>query len=889
MRARIIFNRLLMVPWVRGRIRIVSLSRCVAALLLVAIGAPAGAHSPHHVIDDLEISPDYARDSTVFVLIYTYLMRSDKGAGSWRQLVNGLDTPYILTDVEMSNDFASDQAVFVATEGSGVYKSDDRGESWSAFNAGLSQKNIGKLLTAVSGDNQVLLAAGVSRGLFASATGTPDWRRVMSDDVQVTALRQIHTDSGRFVLVGDSNGGIWKSEGDLLEWERIAWLDGVGRITAFAAGRSADGKGMFLVGTASAGLLEVSPDGAVVGNLSKSWPLRTVNCKGRQLEAPLPDLNIQDIETGNDGEDILVTTWNTAVRISRDGGKSWSLADEGLRCNAQADAPAFSVSHFRGLAIDGFGDGDWFLASFEGLYRSDNQGKTWVQFETMPVSLIRGMAISPSSDGGQHALILTTYGGGAYAGLDQGRSWHVLNKGLVTTRLSDAAFVPGSSGDDLRVFALADERLLELESVEDGWVASSLVYRGWRRRIGAGLEKYLGFSSEYGKDLFLDYSERHGVWPMQIDLSPSFVQDGTMLVGFRRRGIWVSKDGGETWDREWSGPRDYVTDLVVSPRFDVDGTAFSAVRGAGVYVTRDRSESWKRASTGLDYLGDWKPAASPNHNIDPPISRAITDVVLAVSPDFAEDSTVLAGSAAGVFRSRNAAIDWQKLRVLEPGQNESTIALAISPEFHTDRFLIASLKGRGLWASNDGGESFHQMGESLLRDNAEVRFIAFSPTFQSDGIIYAASDWDLWKSGDSGANWSRIPRPFRYEDWRGESPGPVWFEGNWARESGPEFSASVQTGSDHKGDRATLNFYGQTISWFGERGPSAGKARVSIDGSMVEIVDLYNDSVVPRSRIWTANGLEKAPHRIVIEVLGEKNPQSSGYRVTVDSIDVERD
>ena len=108
------------------------------------------------------------------------------------------------------------------------------------------------------------------------------------------------------------------------------------------------------------------------------------------------------------------------------------------------------------------------------------------------------------------------------------------------------------------------------------------------------------------------------------------------------------------------------------------------------------------------------------------------------------------------------------------------------------------------------------------------------------------------------------------------------------REAGPEYSASVQTGTDHEGDQATLNFYGRTISWFGERGPSAGKARVSIDGSLVEIVDLYNDSLAPRSRIWAVDGLEEAPHRIVIEVLGEKNPNSTGNRVTVDSIDVER-
>jgi len=858
----------------------------VFALALLGVCTSANAHSPHHVIDELEISPNYSNDSTLFVLLYKYLLRSDNAAGSWQQLVNGLDTPYILTDVVTSRRFASDQIVFVSTEGSGIYKSTDRGDSWSQFNAGLTRKKIGKLITAIRGERQVLLAAGVSRGMFMSSVDQANWRRVMSDDVQITALAQLHYGTNGPVFAGDSNGGIWKSTGSLSDWKRIARLKGVGRITSFARAAGEDGE--ILVGTGSAGLLSLSADGAVTGKLSESWPLRTNDCRGRQLAEPEPDLHIRDVETTDDGRNIFVTTWHSAVWMSRDAGRSWNLADEGLRCNSQADSPAFSVPHFRDLETDSSGQGEWFLASFEGLYRSVDEGKTWTQYETMPISLIRGMAVSPAFAHGEHALILTTYGGGAYVGLDNGQNWHVVNRGLVTTRLSDAAFVPGSSRPGFRVFALADERLLELEDVESGWTASSLVYRGWRRRIGAGLEKYLGFSSKYGKDLFLDYSERYGVWPMQIEVSPSFSRDGFMLLGFRRRGIWVSEDGGSTWDREWDGPRDYVTDMKMSPGFDVDGTAFAGIRGAGVYASRDGGRSWHPANTGLDYLGDWQPIASPNHNIDPPISRAITDIVLAVSPEFARDSTVYAGSAAGLFVSHDAARNWQELPVLQPDQHDSIIAVAVSPSFHSDRLLVVSVKGQGLFASDDAGKSFHRIGESLLRNNADIQYLQFAPTFQSDHTIYAASDWDLWKSSDGGDTWSRIQRPIRYEDWRGENPGPVWFEGKWKRESGSEFSASVQTATNREGDRAVLNFFGGTVSWFGERGPSAGMARVLIDGKEVEIVDLYSDEVKPGTLIQTIDGLGKAPHRIVIEVQGQKNPQSTGYRVTVDNIDVRR-
>jgi len=866
------------------RLRYPSAFLFLTCFLFTGPGQQSFAHTPHHVIDVLVASPDYDNDTTLYVVVHNYLLRSSDRGANWHHLVNGIDTPHILTDIALSENFASDDVVFASSDGGGIYKSADRGESWSRFGDGLRHGNVGKLFVAASADGQMVLAAGSSRGLFVSPAQDADWNRVISDDVKVTALAQVSTGKSNYVLAGDSMGGIWKGDGDLRDWRRIVRLNDVGAITSFASGQSRAQTDTLLVGTATAGLLLLSDDGATLESLVRSWPDIVENCRGSEVETPIPDTHVRDIESFANGSRIFVTTWRKAVHVSEDAGVTWQTRDQGLRCDDQADSAAFAMPHYRELEIVGPKQGDWFVASFEGLFRSSDNGRSWVQFETMPVSMIRGMGVSKAS-GLRHKLVVTTYGGGAYVSEDQGRSWSIRNHGLTSTRLADAEFSPNVWSDSL-VFSLSHEHLLVGDNSEGNWSAASLVYRGWRRRVGAGLERHLGFSSRYGKDFFLDDAERHGIWPMQIELSPAFSSDRTMFLGFRRHGIWMSEDGGESWDRSWDGPLDYATDMKISPEFPNDGVVFAAFRGSGVFVTRDSASNWRAASAGLDYFAGFKPTESPNHFVDPPLSRAMTDVVLAISPRYASDLTVFAGSAAGLFRTIDGGRSWQGLSFAMPSLQEAVVGLGISPAYGSDGTVIVSLKGRGLYRSTDAGGTFEPAGANLLRDNVELRYIRFSPSYGTDNIVYGVSEWDLFISRDKGDTWAVIERPVRYEDWRGRYAGPVWFTDGWVRETGADFSASTQTATDLPGAEATLNFVGDSISWFGERGPSGGMARIVVDGVAAGTADLYAGNVSPGSKIFEVSELQDVNHTVVIEVLEGQNPKSTGRRVTVDNFDL---
>jgi hypothetical protein len=876
--------------FVRGRRRSFCTRLCVRLLkiaLLAIIGVSAHAHTPHDAIDALRMSPNYENDSTLFIIVQNSLLRSGNRGASWKQLATGLDSPHLLSDISISPNYRNDATLFVSTDGSGVYKSSDRGQTWRRFNSGLRQLNIGMVLVSANQDYPRVLAAGSSRGLFISSSHDAGWQRVMSDDVQVTALVFVRGDSSTYALAGDATGGLWRSSADLTTWQRIIKLHDVGAITSLATSQSAGSGETLYLGTRKAGLLRTANAGLTFDYLSRTWADRVLDCRGRKIPEPVPDLHIRDIVSSQSQSNrafLYATTQSAAVYVSNDDGKSWDLRSQGLSCDIQANQDSFRVPHYRDLEVGGAGRPDWFLAGFDGLFRSEDGGESWLQMETLPVGLIRAIGVSRAR-GEQHALAVTTYGGGAYLSLDKGQSWSIANKGLVTTRLADVEFSPDYWAKAL-MFTLSSERLLASRQIEKGWTASPLVYKGWRRRLGSGLERRLGFSPEYGTQLFLSDAERRYVWPMQIELSPAFEKDQTILLGLRQHGVWKSEDGGVSWNRDWDGPIDYVTALQISPGFADDGTAFAGLRGSGVYVSRDGAETWNASNTGFEFLKQVEITNSPNYVADPPLHRAIKDVLLVISPLYAEDQTVFASSAAGLFKSIDGGREWVRLDVASTLANVPVNALGISPDFANDNTLVASFKGRGLFRSTDRGATFESIGPDLLRGNFDLKHIRFSPSFSADDMIYGATNDTLLVTRDKGDSWIAIDRPVRYEDWRGSGLGPINFVGDWARETGNEYSASTQAVSGANGAYASLEFFGSRVVWHGERGPDRGEARVFIDGVEVASIDLYSKDRMVGVELLNYSDLENGPHNIVVRVANEKNPDSVGFHVSVDAIDV---
>ena len=89
-------------------------------ILLVFTGS-ALAHSPHDVINAIDLSPSYAEDNTLFIYVLGRLQKSTDGGYSWKELINGLDaTPYTVSSIIVSPTYPLDNTVFVSSLESGV-------------------------------------------------------------------------------------------------------------------------------------------------------------------------------------------------------------------------------------------------------------------------------------------------------------------------------------------------------------------------------------------------------------------------------------------------------------------------------------------------------------------------------------------------------------------------------------------------------------------------------------------------------------------------------------------------------------------------------------------------------------------------------------------------
>ena len=92
-----------------------------------------------------------------------------------------------------------------------------------------------------------------------------------------------------------------------------------------------------------------------------------------------------------DDQTIFASSADQAVFQSTNGGQSWNKRSNGISYSPQGDI------HYRFLRISNNfkDDGTIFLGSFEGLFKSENRGSSWLEVETYHAKHVTGIALSP--------------------------------------------------------------------------------------------------------------------------------------------------------------------------------------------------------------------------------------------------------------------------------------------------------------------------------------------------------------------------------------------------------------------------------------------------------------------------------------------------------------
>lgn len=293
------------------------------------------------------------------------------------------------------------------------------------------------------------------------------------------------------------------------------------------------------------------------------------------------------------------------------------------------------------------------------------------------------------------------------AGDDGGASWR---QGPITPLAHAAAKIVSSPSDPKRAY---------LAAYEAGVYRTDDLGVTWRR-----LDRYP-----------TTHAHSLAVHPSNADL---------LYVGSEPASVFVSTDGGETWDEcstfrdvpeagewsfHWEGRHGHVRDLRMAAHDP--NIIFAGIEVGGVIRSTDGGRNWEQL-TGPD----------PD--------------VHTIQIDSAHPGTVLVATAAGPYRSDDNGDSWE---YVDNGLERShTIPLAMSPD-DPERILVGAASSARRqdaepYLSTNGGRAWRRLEGVGSSDDMVIAW-AWDPAHL--GRVYAGTDnGKLYSSNDHGESWSLL-------------------------------------------------------------------------------------------------------------------------------------
>jgi photosystem II stability/assembly factor-like uncharacterized protein len=469
--------------------------------------------------------------------------RSIDNGDSWTAFDAGLTNRFVETLGINSID-----VIFAGTRG-GIFRSEDNGENWTAFNNGLTELHVSTMTVTPLGD----VLVGTTNGVFISSDNGDNWAEISSglDNKNVLSVYSVSEDT----LLTSTYSGAYISYDHGSTWNKLDAVFGI--VLSFA--RQSDS----LLFAGSGGFFFRSFDNGL------TW--------SQTLTEKLEFGNFTDIFITPSSE-LIASTWNHGIVQSSNSGTTWRHTNTGLTI---ADVITLKVTP----------SGSIFAGTNEGIYRTTDGGDTW-EWLLDPNIGTDFRALASNSAG---RLFVSSSGNFALSD-DNGNTWTLADSSLSERWAESIAF---GTDDDVyvgfygKIFkstnggatwselpdSLPQTSIQALAVASDGTVFAGTRNNGVLRSTDAGNTWEAvnnGIGENFDMTAFL------------------FQQNGDVLVsGFD--GLFRSSDYGDTWEKEGDVPILGVKDLVR----DSEGNLFISMRGGGVAVSEDDGTTWTNINSGL--------------------------------------------------------------------------------------------------------------------------------------------------------------------------------------------------------------------------------------------------------------------------------------------------
>jgi hypothetical protein len=244
-------------------------------------------------------------------------------------------------------------------------------------------------------------------------------------------------------------------------------------------------------------------------------------------------------------------------------------------------------------------------------------------------------------------------------------------------------------------------------------------------------------------------------------------QPGILWAGTLPGGLFRSDDDGDSWElnrplwdnpmrnewmgggAEWPG----IHSICVDPRDSRHVTL--GVSSGGVWVTEDGGETWNCRATGMRYN------FMPDEQNDNPNTQDPHCVVQSpTNPDI-----LWAQHHCGIFRSTNGSASWEEIP--EAGPSTFGFAVAIHPHDADTAWFVPAIKDEKrvpvkgelvVTRTRDGGKSFDVLRKGLPDVQAYDLIYRHGLDVDETGdrLAFGSTTGGLWVSEDQGDSWQCV-------------------------------------------------------------------------------------------------------------------------------------
>ncbi len=620
-----------------------------------------------------------------------------------------------------------------STKGAGIFRSENRGDTWTEINRGLTNLNIQDVVIHPR-DNNILYAAA-QNAIFKSENAGQEWRSI-GPEMEGRTVYAIHINTGddNLVLAG-TNGGMYYSRDGGESW------------TLF---RRADSEG----------------NEDIIGVFDF---IETPNQPNRMFAATDSGVYRIDIDGGSidwssqngEGDRKLTKTYITALAIppqSQDrlfaatsGGGVWSasLREGFLRWEQRANGMNPLVS-----SIEFLQDENLYAGTTGGLFFSSDYGLSWSAVSAFG-SNRKVYTLSIYEQGADTTTLYATTNDGAVLrsdnnnGLALGSEWTAVTRGVDPPDvyvLISAPDDPNTIETDPQIYLGASSGAYRWDQENLAWAAAANSVKNTKvtalaadtsttpTTLWAGSPDNGIFKSVDGGNNWSTVNKGLTHWSIRA-LAVDNDEIQPIVYAATMGGVYRSDDGGDNWAPSQSGMGgisvySLLLDTSVFPRALYAGTA------DGVFRSVDSGRNWVKLNAGME-------------GVD----------IVDLKKDFHSNILYAASTAGNLYKSTDYAASWTAINPdNSPGLGDATIYsiaiddFAVDPNAPTPAPIYVGTT-RGIYKGTDNAGTLEWSAANSDIDT----FTIYSMTIAAADLIYAGTKGNaIYQSEDGGASWTKL-------------------------------------------------------------------------------------------------------------------------------------